>query len=54
MSKEVIIAARIRTTDKDKLKKLADNQDVPMSHLVRVAIRAYIEAEEMQALLKEG
>ena len=42
------ITIRISEIEKDKLKIIADKLDVPMSQLIRQAIKNIIESEEQQ------
>ena len=42
------ITIRISETEKEKLKVVADRLDIPMSQLIRQAIKNIIESEEQQ------
>ena len=39
---------RLRPSELNALTMLAESEDVPVAHLVRTAIRAYLEAKEQE------
>lgn len=41
--KEQIISARMKTSDVDKLKQIADSKEISLSNLIRDIIKEYIK-----------
>lgn len=44
--KDVTMAFRINEAERDQVKALAAKRDVPMSQIIREAIKKYIQEEE--------
>jgi predicted DNA-binding protein len=41
-NREVIVAARVPAIMQEQLNRLAQTMDVPVSHIIREALRAYL------------
>ena len=46
--KTAMIGIRIKEEEKEKLEALAASKDIPLSQLVREAIKQYIKQEDLQ------